>query len=946
MSLDHAHRGTPILQVADPRGLAIRAVQYHRRLAVDPVAARVTHQQFDSAGRLVASRDPYLFALAQADELVPANLIQVMSLSGLPLLTDSVDAGWRVVLQGAAGQVLECWDGRGSHSLTQYDELLRPSAVREKGQGVDEHVLERFTYAGVGEDVIAHNLCGQLIRHDDPAGTLHLLDLGLGGALLNQTRHFLHDINPPDWPLNVTERDTLLEHGSGASTSQHYAATGELLDQTDAFGNRQSFAYTIVGELKDTRLTLEGDGQLEKILVSDIQYNPSGQIEAQTAGNGVVTRHRYDCADGRLTNLSAHKADSTPLQALNYSYDAVGNVLSLEDAAQTIRYFDNQRIEPKKTYRYDTLYQLIHATGWEVKTGRAGPALPDRQPLPLDPNQIANYTQSYHYDAGGNLLQLVHDGAQAHGRTLTRARNSNRCLPERNGRPPTEAELAVGFDANGNLRELQAGQWLEWDLRNQLTAVRPVAREEAEDDYERYIYDGGGQRVRKIRVNQTNVRTLISEVRYLPGMEIRSHGGTGEIHHVITASAGSNSIQVLHWLTQKPGDAANDQVRYNLNDHLQSGTLELDENADLISQEWYYPYGGTASFAARSDIQARYKTVHYSGKERDATGLYYYGFRYYAPWLQRWINPDPAGYVDGMNLFAMVNNRPINYGDPNGHQGNDLTQPQIDSYANQIRENAKGLLEKDIDEVIEKYLKNKSVDPKKYTEIIKAAAGVETSANNYHRKLSDHEKHGIHIFWSTNAGTRYINGITRKYFNGTSEKIMNLKKSRANAILEFGKNLGSAGTIKIDSQGKDDFSTATSLLASHEDDPRRTILLMKASLGDESKKIIYRGARLRNAYFTVDEIVQASGFMSFSPDEKTAEEFSTKKYHEASYADTTSPVIFIAKGAHDIKGITETELLFKPSQRFLVTKVISSGGKNRVWIEKTSSKPNGSTRWI
>ncbi|MNL09075.1 hypothetical protein D3C87_1298230 [compost metagenome] len=125
-------------------------------------------------------------------------------------------------------------------------------------------------------------------------------------------------------------------------------------------------------------------------------------------------------------------------------------------------------------------------------------------------------------------------------------------------------------------------------------------------------------------------------------------------------------MQVLHWVAKPPEDITNDQVRYSLNDHLQSSALELDEQAELISQEWYYPHGGTACFAARSTIEAKYKTVRYSGKERDATGLYYYGFRYYAPWLQRWINPDPAGYVDGANLYRMTTNNPINFWDGDG----------------------------------------------------------------------------------------------------------------------------------------------------------------------------------------------------------------------------------------------------------------------------------------
>ncbi len=657
MSVDNAHRGTPSLAVSGPRGLAVRTIQYHRRQAADPLETRVTHQRFDVAARPVASRDPYLFALAQNDASVPANLSQVFSLSGAPLSSDSVDAGWRLVFHGVAGQGVEAWDGRGSHSLTEFDELLRPVAVYEDGEDFAKRVLERFTYAGVDADAASRNLCGQLMRHDDPAGTLHLRELGIAGAALQQTRHFLLETGPVNWPDSVAARDALLEPGAGATTSHTYAPTTELLQQIDALGNRQSLAYSVAGELKNSRLTLAGDDPHEMPLVSELHYNASGQIEAETAGNGVITRHHFDPADARLIGLSAHKANGTPLQDLKYRYDAAGNVLSLEDATQPIRYFNNQRIEPIKTYRYDTLDQLIEATGWEAKTGSA---LPELQPLPLAPNQIANYTQTFHYDAGGNLLDLTHVGAQTHSRTLTRAQYSNRCLPEHNGRPPTEAELAGGFDANGNLRELQAGQSLGWDWRNQLSTLRPVVREVGEDDYERYAYDGGGQRVRKLRSSQTNARTLVSEVRYLPGLEIRRHDGTGEILHVINASAGSNSVQMLHWVAKQPEDIDNDQARYSLNDHLQSSALELDQNADLISQEWYYPFGGTACFAARSATEAKYKTVRYSGKERDSTGLYYYGFRYYAPWLQRWINPDPAGYVDGINLYQFVGSDPVN----------------------------------------------------------------------------------------------------------------------------------------------------------------------------------------------------------------------------------------------------------------------------------------------
>jgi insecticidal toxin complex protein TccC len=110
----------------------------------------------------------------------------------------------------------------------------------------------------------------------------------------------------------------------------------------------------------------------------------------------------------------------------------------------------------------------------------------------------------------------------------------------------------------------------------------------------------------------------------------------------------------------------NDQYRYHLNDNLGSCTLELDEDGEVISQERYHPYGTTAWFAGRGEVEASYRTVRYSGKERDATGLYYYGFRYYVAEWQRWLNPDPAGEIDGMNVFRFVQNSPVMNIDPNG----------------------------------------------------------------------------------------------------------------------------------------------------------------------------------------------------------------------------------------------------------------------------------------
>ena len=71
--------------------------------------------------------------------------------------------------------------------------------------------------------------------------------------------------------------------------------------------------------------------------------------------------------------------------------------------------------------------------------------------------------------------------------------------------------------------------------------------------------------------------------------------------------------------------------------------------------------------AAKNQTEVKTKHYHYSGKEKDkCTGLDDYGMRYYAPWLGRWTSTDPAGTVDGLNLYAFVAGNPVTHEDVGG----------------------------------------------------------------------------------------------------------------------------------------------------------------------------------------------------------------------------------------------------------------------------------------
>ncbi|WLI41174.1 RHS repeat-associated core domain-containing protein [Pseudomonas hefeiensis] len=557
-----------------------------------------------------------------------------ITLAGHALRSDSVDAGWRLELPGLAGETRQRWDQRANHWRIAYDLQLRPIALEENGQAE----VDTFTYADATADA-DHNLRGQLFEQSDPSGTVHLDSYGLSGEPLRQVRRFTDAIP------HICE--------------QTLDALGTPVSQTDAAGHRRYLRLDIGGQLKQVDLQLKDQDTPQPILL-DARYNAAGQIERQETANGVTSRWTYDPATDQLSTLKAGKSGQALLQNLAYLHDPMGNVLRIEDLTVAPLFFANQRIEGHRDFTYDSLYRLLSASGFEGAIPHLHPGLPEPV-VPIDPGHRFNYTQLYDYDAGNNLTRLRHvrDGNN-HTRTLRIDPHSNRGVQWTEGEP--EPAFDALFDAHGNQLYLQRGaQSLVWDARDQLSKVTLLKRDNGlPDDDETCLYSQG-ERVSKTHTTASTRH----ETRYLPGLEIRT-SSHGEQLHVVTCALAHGSVRCLHWEAGQPSAIEADQLRYNLDDHLGSSSLELDRHGALISLEHYYPFGGTAWRAARSSLEVDYKTLRYSGKEMDTSGLYYYGARYYAPWLQRWVSADPAGDVDGLNLYGFVGNNPMTFTDDQG----------------------------------------------------------------------------------------------------------------------------------------------------------------------------------------------------------------------------------------------------------------------------------------
>ncbi|WP_372472556.1 RHS repeat domain-containing protein [Capnocytophaga sp. ARDL2] len=109
-----------------------------------------------------------------------------------------------------------------------------------------------------------------------------------------------------------------------------------------------------------------------------------------------------------------------------------------------------------------------------------------------------------------------------------------------------------------------------------------------------------------------------------------------------------------------------DRVYYYNGDHLKSSTYVTDDNGRPVAYYDYLPFGEVAvEHNQTTNFNNGYK---FNGKELDqATGMYYYGARYYDPRLSVFISVDPlAEQAPDWTPYRFGFNNPIRYTDLDG----------------------------------------------------------------------------------------------------------------------------------------------------------------------------------------------------------------------------------------------------------------------------------------
>ena len=217
-------------------------------------------------------------------------------------------------------------------------------------------------------------------------------------------------------------------------------------------------------------------------------------------------------------------------------------------------------------------------------------------------------------------------------------------------------------DDNGNMRFETTSRHFEWNHADQMKAFRTQTEGAEPTVHAHYFYDAEGRRLKKL------VRTQGGQVEvthYIDGIFEHHRWGAGpqasENNHVHVL----DDKQRIALMRVGPGhpDDRGPAVQFHLCDHLGSSNVIIDESTAFINREEFTPYGETTfgSFARK-----RYR---FTGQEQDEeSGLNHHGARYYAPWLGRWANSDPAGIAGGYNLFAYAFDNPVMLADPLGTQ--------------------------------------------------------------------------------------------------------------------------------------------------------------------------------------------------------------------------------------------------------------------------------------
>ncbi len=426
------------------------------------------------------------------------------------------------------------------------------------------------------------------------------------------------------------------------------------ITQETQMGKLIKYTYQNLTDSKTVRQTIQYPNQ--RIIERD--FDLLNRISKIREGNTDLTSYEYIGRTYRLLTKQYNNGD-----VINYLYDQGRRLTSKETRNKNsdlinkyaygynnvhMKTFEQRGHDSDKgdVFGYDEIYRLKHAKF--------------NSPEPTNPEtSLFEKSKTINFDKVDNILKIIETQNDQTNEIVTTMDEGNAKLNQYT----TFDQWGLDYDLNGNT--IQKGtQFFTYDYRNQLVSVT----DSSDNSTVNYKYDALGRRISK---QLTNSPTHPLTYYYYSGNQVIEERDGSD--NVLKQYIYGNGIDETLRMDKYTGTTATPY--YFHNNGIGSVTAITDQDGNLIERVSYDIYGMPTFTDYLNDPQNPTvvensvigNDILFQGRRYDKeTNLYYFRARYYDPIMGRFLQTDPMGYLDSMNLYQAFNMNPVNFMDPFG----------------------------------------------------------------------------------------------------------------------------------------------------------------------------------------------------------------------------------------------------------------------------------------